>query len=537
MREGSVDSFDFVIVGGGSAGCVLASRLSENPATRVCLIEAGPAKQDWSVNVPAGIIKTMKDRKRNWLYETTPQRQLDNRSLFWPRGKALGGSSAINAMVYIRGHPADYDRWAGDEGCKGWAWDDVLPYFRRAENNERLDGLLHGKGGPLNVADLRSPSPLTRLFVAAASAVQLAENDDFNGARQDGAGIYQVTQKHGNRVSAYHAYLEGVSRPNLAIVDRAQATKVLFEAGRASGVAYRRGGESRTVRAGREVLLAGGAVNSPQLLMLSGVGPGDELQRFGIEVFAERPAVGRNLQDHLDVSILQKTSTRLGFAFTWRGLAMLPGAVRDYRRNRSGLLTSNYAEGGAFARSRPDEPLPDLQYHFLPVLSDNHGRNRHYAHGVTLHCCDLRPRSRGRIGLASPDPLAAPLIDPNYLDHADDLPKLARGLAIGRRLLGAPPLAEHMADELYPGATVQSEAETAAFIRAKAETIYHPVGSCRMGADDAAVVDPALRVRGVDGLRVVDASVMPSLIGGNTNAPVIMIAERAADLIRDRVSG
>ncbi|WP_416899852.1 MAG: GMC family oxidoreductase [Minwuia sp.] len=525
-------SFDYVIVGGGSAGCVLASRLSENDKLSVCLLEAGPAKQDWSVNVPAGIIKTMKDPNSNWLFRTAPQKNLENREMFWPRGRVMGGSSAINGMVYIRGHRADYDRWSAEEGCTGWAWDDVLPYFRRSENNERLTDDLHGTGGPLNVCDPRSPNPMSEMYVRACEANQIAENPDFNGDRQEGAGLYQLTQKDGRRCSAYHAYLEGVSRPNLEVIDMARATRVLFADGRATGVEYRRGDQTLTVEAKAEVILAGGAVNSPQLLMLSGVGPAAELGQFGIDIVADRPEVGQNLQDHLDVSVVSKTTTALGFAFTMKGLMMGLGAVRAYRKNRTGMLTSNFAEAGAFVRSTPEKPLPDLQYHFLPVVSDQHGQNRIKAHGVTLHCCDLRPKSRGRIGLVSADPMADPLIDPNYLDHPDDMAALKRGTAIGRNMLSAAPLGSQMGEEIYPGAAIDDDDKLDGFIRRKAETIYHPVGTCRMGSDDAAVVDTECRVRGVEGLRVVDASVMPSLIGGNTNAPTIMIAEKISDAIR-----
>jgi len=529
-----MDTFDYIIVGGGSAGCVLANRLSENPDTSVCLVEAGTTGDHWSINVPAGLAKTMQDPRTNWLLKTAPQANLGGRRMFWPRGKALGGSSAINGMVYIRGHRADYDRWASEEGCPGWDWESVLPLFRRSENNERIHDDLHGQGGPLNVMDPRSPSPLATMCVDAAVQAQIGQTDDFNGPRQEGAGLYQLTQKDGQRHSAWHAYLQGVERPNLRVITGARATRVRIADGRATGVDFRRDGQSgdEGIAATREVLLSGGAVHSPQLLMLSGIGPGAELSAQGIEVLHDAAEVGRNLQDHLDISIVQRTSTKIGFAFTLTGLSRLPGAIREYRRSRTGLLTSNFAEAGIFARSQPDEPLPDLQYHFLPVMSDNHGQTRIRAHGVTMHCCDLRPKSRGHIGLQSPDPLADPLIDPNYLDHPDDLPKMMRGIEIGRRVLSAPPLAAHMADEMHPGADVQDEHALEAFVRRKAETIYHPVGTCRMGKDAAAVVDPELRVRGVQGLRVVDASVMPSLIGGNTNAPTIMIAERAADLIR-----
>ncbi|WP_417514116.1 GMC family oxidoreductase [Minwuia sp.] len=527
-------AFDYVIVGGGSAGCVLASRLTEDPDVSVCLLEAGPAKQDSSVRMPAGIMKTMKDPNRNWLFRTEPQKNLNGRELFWPRGKAMGGSSAVNGMVYIRGHRADYDRWSAQEGCTGWAWEDLLPYFRRSENNERFTDDLHGQGGPLNVADPRSPNPMSRMYVEACAANQIAGNEDFNGPRQEGAGLYQLTQKNGERCSAYHGYLEGVDRPNLEIIDLAHATRVAFDGTRATGVEYRRQGQHETVTANAEVLLCGGAVNSPQLLQLSGIGAGAELAEFGIDLIADRPQVGRNMQDHLDVSIVNRTTTKLGFAFTLRGILMGLKATRDYRRNRTGLLTSNFAEAGAFVRSTPEEPLPDLQYHFLPVASDQHGQNRIRAHGVTLHCCDLRPKSRGRIGLKSPDPMADPLIDPNYLDHADDLEKLKRGTRIGRSMLAAPPLKQHMGEEMFPGRDVEDDAALEAFIRRKAETIYHPVGSCRMGSDQDSVVDLDCRVRGVEGLRVVDASVMPSLIGGNTNAPTIVIAEKIADVMRTK---
>jgi len=530
-----MSNFDYIIVGGGSAGCVLASRLTEDANTRVCLIEAGPAAQDWSVRVPAGIIKTMNDPKSNWLFRTAPQKHLNNREMFWPRGKVMGGSSAINGMVYIRGHRDDYDRWARDEGCAGWGWDDVLPYFRRSENNEDIDDDLHGQGGPLNVVNPRSPNPMSRMYVEACAANQLAETPDFNGVQQEGSGLYQLTQKDGRRCSAYHGYLEGVSRDNLEVIDLAHATRVLIEEGRAVGVAYHREGADHEVRCQGEVLLAGGAVNSPQLLQLSGIGAGAELQQFGIDVVADRTEVGGNMQDHLDCSVVSKTTTKLGFAFTLKGLTMGVGALLAYRRNRTGMLTSNFAEAGAFAKSDPEQALPDLQYHFLPVVSDGHGQNRIKAHGVTLHCCDLRPKSRGRIGLTSPDPTADPLIDPNYLDHEDDLLKLVRGVRLGRNMLSAPPLGQHMGAEIFPGADVQDDAQLEGFIRRKAETIYHPIGTCRMGSDDAAVVDTECRVRGVDGLRVVDASVMPSLIGGNTNAPTIMIAEKISDHLRGKI--
>ncbi|GJL88002.1 MAG: choline dehydrogenase [Minwuia thermotolerans] len=529
-----MDQFDFIIVGGGSAGCVLASRLSENPDTSVCLVEAGTTGDHWSINVPAGLVKTMQDKQTNWLLQTEPQPNLGGRRMFWPRGKALGGSSAINGMVYIRGHRADYDRWASEEGCPGWDWESVLPLFRRSENNERIQDDLHGQGGPLNVMDPRSPSPLSHMFVEAAASAQIGETDDFNGPKQEGAGLYQLTQKDGQRHSVWHAYLQGVQRPNLRIITGARATRIRVENGRAVGIDFRREGQTadESIGATREVLLSGGAVHSPHLLLLSGIGPGQVLAEHGIAQVREAPEVGRNLQDHLDISLVQHTSTNIGFAFTWRGLSRLPGAIREYRKQRTGLLTSNFAEAGIFTRSQADEPLPDLQYHFLPVMSDNHGKTRIYSHGVTLHCCDLRPKSRGHIGLASSDPMADPLIDPNYLDHPDDLQKMIRGVEIGRQVFAAPPTAQHMANELHPGADVQGPEALEAFVRRKAETIYHPVGSCRMGKDEAAVVDPELRVRGVEGLRVVDASVMPSLIGGNTNAPTVMIAERAADLIR-----
>lgn len=529
--QGSDQEFDYVIVGGGSAGCTLAGRLTEDESITVCLLEAGPGKQTNSVRMPAGIMDLMKSDSYNWKFETAPQKNLNNRRMFWPRGRTLGGSSAINAMVYIRGHKWDYDHWAS-LGNAGWGYDDVLPIFRRSQNQERGGDDFHGAGGPLNVADLRSPNPLAHILVDAAVETQIRRNDDFNGAEQEGAGLYQVTQKDGQRCSAYHAFLEGRERQNLFVVDAAHATRVLLDGKRATGVEYRRGDDTLIVRARREVILSGGAVNSPQLLQLSGIGAGVELSQHGIEVAHELPGVGENLQDHLDLSTVCSTKDALGFAFTAKGLGMALKGLYQYATSRTGLLTSNFAESGAFVRSHAGAEVPDLQLHFLPVVVDDHGRNRIRKHGATIHMCELRPKSRGRIGLNTPDPLAPPMIDPNYLDHPDDMETMLRGVKICRQISEAPSFARHRDEELFPGPSVQSDDELRDYIRQKAETIYHPVGTCKMGSDDMAVVDSSLKVRGMDGLRVVDASVMPTLVGGNTNAPTIMIAEKASDMIR-----
>jgi choline dehydrogenase len=529
--------YDYIIVGGGSAGCVLANRLSQDPAVTVCLLEAGPADSNPFIRMPIGIIFMMMSRVLNWRYYTEPQANLEGRRMYWPRGKTLGGSSSSNAMVYTRGHARDYDHWA-ELGNAGWSYADVLPLFKRAENHERGANAYHGVGGPLNVADLRSPNLLTGVYVKAAVEAGHAVNTDFSGASCEGVGQYQLTQKNGERWSVARAYLHPVrSRKNLTILTGARATRVLLEGKRASGIEYQQDGKTAVIHAAREVVLSGGAINSPQLLLLSGIGPGEQLRQHGITPVHELPGVGQNLQDHLDVLVVHKCVKPVSLGISLRNLLAQGKHLIDYLRHRTGPLTTNAAEGGGFIKSSPEQAIPDLQFHFTPAHLDDHGRNLSRAaytmlgHGYSLHVCDLRPKSRGHIGLKSNDPLADALIEPNYLSHPDDMETLVRGVKAARRVLAAGVFDPYRGKELFPGEQVQSDDELRAFIRHKAGTIYHPVGTCKMGSDAMAVVDAQLKVHGIEALRVVDASIMPTLIGGNTNAPTVMIAEKAADMI------
>jgi choline dehydrogenase-like flavoprotein len=532
VRDADPGEFDYVIVGGGSAGCVLAARLSENPLVRVCLVEAGPADRSALIHCPGGLALLARTGKFNWDFETVPQPGLGGRRGWQPRGKVLGGSSSVNAMIYLRGAREDYDGWAA-EGNPGWSWRDVLPYFRRAEHNERGGDAFHGTGGPLNVMDLQSPHRFGPIFVEAALQAGHPANADFNGATQEGFGLYQVTHKRGERCSAAKAYLvPNLGRANLRVLTDAQATRVVLDGRRAVGVELRIGGALRTLRARREVLLAAGALQSPQLLMLSGIGPGAHLQALGIAVVHDLPGVGKALHDHVDVvQVLDAPHLTDLFGISFAGAMRAARAIVEWRRHRSGMLTTNYAEAGGFIRSSPDVERPDLQLHFLVAKLVDHGRKTVLGHGYSCHVCLLRPKSRGSVTLASADPSAPPLIDPAFLAERDDLERLVRGFREMRRILAQPALARHGARELSPSANARSDAEIEAFIRGHADTIYHPVGSCRMGNGALDVVDAELRVRGIERLRVVDASIMPTIVSGNTNAPTIMIAEKAADMI------
>jgi choline dehydrogenase-like flavoprotein len=530
--------FDYVIAGGGSAGSTLASRLSENPGVSVCLLEAGGEGKDVLIRAPVGIVAMLPGKPmkiNNWAFDTVPQEHLDGRVCYQPRGKALGGSSAINAMLYIRGHPGDYDDWEAG-GAHGWGWKDVLPYFRKSEANERGASDLHGGNGPLNVAEQRNPRPISKAFIDACGENQIRRNEDFNGPQQEGAGYYQVTQfwkdgKQGERCSAAAAYLHPVmDRPNLKVVTNAHATRILLDGRKATGMAYRKDGAEHTVSARREVILCGGAFGSPQLLLLSGIGPAAELAAQGISVVHDLNGVGKNLQDHIDFVLAYKTKDRDTLGLSLPGAAMLLREMWRWRRDGTGFIASPGAEGGAFLKSDPSQERPDLQLHFVVGLVDDHSRKLHMGHGYSCHVCILRPHSRGEVTLASGDPLAAPRIDPRFLSDERDAQLLLKGVKITRGIMDAPALRPYRHKEVYTEG-VESDEEWMRHIRARADTVYHPVGTCRMGSDADAVVDPSLRVRGMQGLRVVDASVMPKLIGGNTNAPTIMIAERAASMI------
>ena len=527
------ETYDYIIVGAGSAGCVLANRLSADPAVRVLLLEAGP--RDWNpfIHMPAGLSRLVKYKSINWNYTTEPQKELNNRRLWWPRGRVLGGSSSINAMCYTRGHRSDYDDWQA-AGNPGWGWNDVLPYFMRAQDQARGPSRLHGSGGPLGVSDLSHKNVLSEVFIQAAEQAGIAHNRDFNGPVQRGAGFYQVTQRNGRRCSAAVGYLAPVkSRRNLTVLTGALALNLVFSGRRrVSGVRFQRRGRVRTALAEREVLLAGGAINSPQLLMLSGIGPAAALETAGISCRHALPGVGRNLQDHLDICTL----TRSLQPVTYDHLNELKVGLRYYLKH-DGEGTSNIAEAGAFVVSgRGRDDRADIQMHFVPALLDDHGRNRLPGDGYTLHACPLRPASRGHLALRSDDPRQPVAIHANYLSEPEDLEMMLECVRLSREILRQPAFRPFRAHEIFPGSEATDRRGLIDFIRQKAETIYHPVGTCRMGPDsDAkAVVDARLKVHGLEGLRVIDASIMPGLIGGNTNAPVIMIAEKAADMILGR---
>ena len=530
--------FDYVIVGGGSAGSTLAARLSEESSATVCLIEAGGKGDSILVRAPAAVVAMLPGRPKinNWAFETVPQPGLNGRKGYQPRGKALGGSSAINAMLYVRGHAKDYDEWA-DLGCDGWNWEAVLPYFKRAENNERGSDAVHGDSGPLQVSNQKSPRPITRAFVEAGQALQIREVADFNSGDNEGIGEYQVTQFHakdrnGERCSAAAAYLHPVmDRPNLTVLTKAHATRVLLEGKRATGVAYRQGGQEKQVTAKREVILCGGAFNSPQLLQLSGVGRVEDIEPHGITLVHELPGVGQNLQDHLDFTLAYKSKDRDNFGISLPGSLSLLKHINTWRKSGTGMLSTPFAEGAAFLKTESHLERADIQLHFVISIVDDHARKLHMGHGFSCHVCVLRPKSRGSVGLSSADPMAPPRIDPQFLSDPEDLAVLMKGARKTRQLMQTEPLAGYIHKELF----IKEEPDDAALeqhIRSRSDTIYHPVGTCKMGRDDMAVVDPELKVRGLEGLRVVDASVMPRLIGGNTNAPTIMIAEKAADMIR-----
>lgn len=522
-------SYDYLIVGAGSAGCVLANRLSADPQVRVCLLEAGGSDASPRVQVPAGTISLYKSRVFSWNFFSTPQKELNNRRLHTPRGKALGGSSSMNSMIYIRGDASDYDRWA-ELGCTGWGWHDVLPLFKKSERNLLGQSpALHGTQGELVVDRARDPNPLSRLFVSAAEKLGIRRNDDFNGGELEGCGIYNLTQKDAKRLSSYRAFVAPIrERSNLTVLTGCEVDSLIVEGQRVSGVALRVDGESLRLGCRCEVILCAGALGSPQILLNSGIGPRAELEAAGVPVVHELPGVGKNLQEHLDGLITVRSASPLTLGFSWGALASVVAAPFKYLLQKKGWLTTNYVEAGGFARTPLATDLPDVQFHFVPGYRSHRGRLFEWGHGYAVHTCVLRPKSIGELRLNAQRELE---IDFNFLADMDDARVLIEGLKLARRILAERGFDGLRGKEMLPGAEVQTDAQLLAYIREHGATVFHPVGTCKMGVDALSVVNPQLQVIGLEGLRVADASIMPTLISGNTNAPCIMIGEKAAELI------
>ena len=530
-NAGETAEFDYVIVGAGSAGCVLANRLTANGKHKVLLLEAGPKDTNIWIHVPIGYGKLFKEKTVNWMYQTEPEPGLHGRQVFQPRGKVLGGSSSINGLLYVRGQHEDYDRWR-QRGNVGWGYDDVLPYFKKAENQQRGADDYHGTGGPLSVSDWRHEDPLSEAFVKAAVESGIPFNPDFNGASQEGAGFFQTTTRGGRRASSAFCYLRPAKqRSNLTIETSAQAARILFEGRKATGVEYKQNGQRRTARARKEVLVSSGAYNSPQLLQLSGVGPAELLKSHGIGVVLDSPGVGNDLQDHMQVRIVMRCAKPVTVNDALNNPVRRVMAGARYALTRSGPLTVAAGTSGAFFKTNPRLATPDIQIHFIPFSTDKMGEKLHSFSGFTASVCQLRPESRGSLKIRSADPSAPPEIRINYLSTETDRTAFIDGIRMLRKILAAPALKPYCVNEVYPGSDKTSDEELLDFCRKTGSTVYHPTSTCRMGSDPMAVVDQRLRVRGIDGMRVVDASVMPDLMSGNTNAPTIMIAEKASDMI------
>lgn len=525
-------TYDYIIVGAGSAGCVIANRLSADPNVSVCLLEAGGSNDHWSVRTPAALLYNLRSKARNWKFESVPQTGLGDRRSYQPRGKVLGGSSSLNGMVYMRGNRADFDYWAA-LGNEGWAYDDVLPLFRKSEHHEAGANAYHGTGGELNVAPVRSIGSVNAPFFEACAAMEIPTTEDFNGTRQEGVGYIEVTQKDGERHDTARAFLDPIrSRSNLTIMSKAFVERVRIEDGRAVGVSALLKGRKVDLDARSEVILSAGVYGSPQLLLLSGIGAPDKLSPHGIAVQRELPGVGENLHDHIDHILLFRSPAPDNFGLSMRGARHLMRAIMRYRRDRSGLIGSNLAECCAFIYADRSEPSPDIQFTLVRALVDDHGRKLHLGHGFSLHVTLMRPKSRGTLWLDSADASTPPAIDPAYLSEDSDIDALLAGVQIGQRTLRHPAFDPFRGEALY-ASDADDVQELRDDIRARADTVYHPVGTCKMGSDEMAVVDSQLRVHGIRSLRVADASIMPQIVSGNTNAASIMIGEKCASIIAD----